>query len=41
MTARLVQLGTIGSPHGVRGEVRLKSFTDDPLAIGGGATRAT
>lgn len=34
MTARLVQLGTIGAPHGVRGEVRLKSFTDDPLAIG-------
>lgn len=30
-----VQLGIVGAPHGVRGEARLKSFTADPLAIGG------
>jgi 16S rRNA processing protein RimM len=29
----LVLLGVIGAPHGVRGEVRIKSFTGDPLAI--------
>lgn len=28
-----VQLGQIGAPHGINGEVRIKSFTDDPLAI--------
>jgi 16S rRNA processing protein RimM len=33
MTA-LVILGVIGAPHGVRGEVRVKSSTADPLAIG-------
>jgi len=26
-------LGQIGAPHGVRGEVRLRSFTSDPQAI--------
>jgi 16S rRNA processing protein RimM len=26
-------LGQIGAPHGVRGEVRLRSFTSDPEAI--------
>jgi len=26
-------VGQIGAPHGVRGEVRLRSFTDDPQAI--------
>ena len=31
--ANLVLLGVIGAPHGVRGEVRIKSFTGDPLAI--------
>ena len=30
----LVLLGTIGAAHGVRGEVRIKAFTGDPLAIG-------
>jgi 16S rRNA processing protein RimM len=30
----LVTLGVIGAPHGVRGEVRVKSSTADPLAIG-------
>ncbi len=28
-------LGQIGAPHGVRGEVRLRSFTADPQAITG------
>jgi len=30
-----VVVGTFGRAHGVRGEVRLKSFTGDPLAIAG------
>jgi 16S rRNA processing protein RimM len=30
---RRVVMGVIGAPHGVRGEVRFKSFTGDPLAI--------
>jgi 16S rRNA processing protein RimM len=34
MTDRLVILGVIGAPHGVRGELRVKSATADPLAIG-------
>lgn len=29
----LVLLGTIGAPHGIRGEVRIKAFTGDPMAI--------
>ncbi|MGD9540134.1 ribosome maturation factor RimM [Methylocystis sp.] len=29
----LVLLGRFGAPHGVRGEVRLQSYTSDPLAI--------
>ncbi len=28
-------LGQIGAPHGVRGEVRLRSFTAEPEAIAG------
>ena len=32
MTARIL-VGRFGAPHGVRGEIRLKSFTGDPLAI--------
>ncbi len=27
-------LATIGAPHGVKGEVRVKSFTGDPMALG-------
>lgn len=34
MADDLVLLGIIGAPHGVRGEVRIKTFTGDPLAIG-------
>lgn len=30
----LVLLGRFGAPHGVRGEIRLQSYTGDPLAIG-------
>ncbi|WP_309082675.1 ribosome maturation factor RimM [Chelativorans sp.] len=30
-----VQLGVIGAAHGLKGEVRVKAFTDDPLALGG------
>ncbi len=33
-TSPLVILGTIGRPHGVRGELRVKSETADPLDIG-------
>lgn len=29
-----VQMAVIGAPHGVRGEVRVKAFTGDPLALG-------
>lgn len=32
---RLVLLATVGAPHGVRGEVRLKSYTADPVGVGG------
>ena len=30
----LVLVGVFGAAHGVRGEIRLKSFTQDPAAIG-------
>lgn len=33
-TGEQVLMGVIGAPHGVRGQVRVKSFTADPLAIG-------
>jgi 16S rRNA processing protein RimM len=31
--ANLVLMGRFGAPHGVRGEIRLQSFTAEPLAI--------
>lgn len=31
----LVLLGRFGAPHGVRGEIRLQSYTADPQAIAG------
>jgi 16S rRNA processing protein RimM len=31
---RLVVVGLFGAPQGVKGEIRLKSFTGDPKAIG-------
>ncbi|WP_460449822.1 ribosome maturation factor RimM [Alsobacter sp. SYSU BS001988] len=33
MADDLILMGVLGAPHGVRGEMRLKSFTEDPLAI--------
>ncbi|MGX5734694.1 ribosome maturation factor RimM [Bosea thiooxidans] len=32
-TDNLILLGVIRAPHGIRGEVRIKAFTGDPLAI--------
>ncbi len=29
----MILVGVVGAPHGVKGELRLKSFTADPLAI--------
>lgn len=29
-----LQMAVIGAPHGIRGEVRVKTFTGDPLALG-------
>jgi 16S rRNA processing protein RimM len=31
--SNLILLGVVGSAHGIRGEVRIKAFTGDPLAI--------
>ena len=33
MTKGRVLLGVVAAPHGVRGLVRIRSFTDDPMAI--------
>lgn len=33
MTVKRVMVGEIGRPHGVRGLVRLRAFTEDPAAI--------
>jgi 16S rRNA processing protein RimM len=30
----LIQLAVIGAAHGIKGEVRVKTYTGDPLAIG-------
>lgn len=35
MPSDLILVGVFGAPHGVRGELRLKSFTADPMAIAG------
>ena len=32
---RLIALGRFGAPQGVRGEIRIQSYTGDPAAIGG------
>jgi 16S rRNA processing protein RimM len=29
-----IQMAVIGAPHGVKGELRVKTFTGDPLALG-------
>jgi len=31
---RLIAVGIFGAPHGVRGELRVKSYTEDPKTIG-------
>ncbi len=33
-SARHIAVGILGAPHGVRGELRVKSYTEDPKAIG-------
>jgi 16S rRNA processing protein RimM len=33
MPADRILIATVGAPHGVRGEVRLRVFTEDPLAV--------
>lgn len=33
--SRKVVLGIAGSPHGIKGELRIKTYTEDPLAIAG------
>ena len=33
MTSPLILVGVFGAAHGVRGEIRLKSFTEDPASI--------
>ena len=35
MPSDLILVGVFGAPHGVRGELRLKSYTADPMAIAG------
>ena len=40
-TQKRILVGKFGAPHGVRGEIRLKSFTEVPDAIGGYKTLAT
>ena len=34
MSSDRVLLGVVAAPHGVRGLVRIKSFTEDPMAVG-------
>ena len=31
--SRLVQIAVIGAPHGVRGEARVKTFTEEPASL--------
>lgn len=31
---KTLQMAVIGAPHGIKGEVRVKTFTGDPLALG-------
>jgi 16S rRNA processing protein RimM len=33
MSSPRILIGVIGAPHGVRGEVRFKPFTEEPLAL--------
>jgi 16S rRNA processing protein RimM len=36
-----VLMAVIGAAHGIKGEVRIKTFTDDPLALAGYGTLST
>jgi 16S rRNA processing protein RimM len=36
-----ILVGVVGAPHGVRGEVRLKSYTEDPMTVAGYPTLRT
>ncbi|MFM9976231.1 MAG: ribosome maturation factor RimM [Beijerinckiaceae bacterium] len=33
-SSALIAVGKIGAPHGVRGQVRVKSYTGNPMALG-------
>lgn len=33
MSDKLILVGRFGAPHGVRGEIRVKSFTENPMAL--------
>ena len=33
MTGKQILLGKIIAPHGLKGEVKIKSFTEDPLDV--------
>ena len=35
MAAERILLGIVAAPHGVRGLVRIRSFTEDPMAVAG------
>jgi 16S rRNA processing protein RimM len=34
MSKDRVLLGVVAAPHGIRGAVRIKSFTEDPMSLG-------
>lgn len=33
MSEEFILVGRFGAPHGVRGEIRIKSFTEEPMAL--------
>jgi 16S rRNA processing protein RimM len=41
VTDRQILMGRIGAAHGIKGEVRIQSFTADPLALAGYGPLAT
>lgn len=40
-TSKKLLMGRIGSAHGIKGEVRIQSFTEDPMALAGYGALAT
>ena len=40
-TAQKLLMGRIGAAHGIKGEVRIQSFTEDPMALAGYGPLAT